>query len=192
MSHQPSYRQLLKPGILKERVKMAFGKLSCCNLCAHACQADRFHNKPGFCRLDAEVRISGYGPHFGEENVLVGHHGSGTIFFTGCNLECVFCQNWEISHLHEGEKISVEKLAGIMLHLEKSGCHNVNLVTPTPYLPQILAALEIAALEGLTLPLVYNCGGYESPVALQLLDGIVDIYMPDIKFGDNETGLQFS
>ncbi|NLY91533.1 MAG: radical SAM protein [Firmicutes bacterium] len=126
--------------------------------------------------------MSSYGPHFGEENVLVGRAGSGTIFFTGCNLKCVFCQNWEISHLREGRTVSVEELAAVMLALEKAGCHNINLVTPTPYLPQILTALENAAQQGLNLPIVYNCGGYESPIALELLNGVVDIYMPDLKF----------
>jgi len=112
----------------------------------------------------------------------VGRAGSGTIFFTGCNLKCVFCQNWEISHLREGRTVSVEELAAVMLALEKAGCHNINLVTPTPYLPQILTALENAAQQGLNLPIVYNCGGYESPIALELLNGVVDIYMPDLKF----------
>jgi putative pyruvate formate lyase activating enzyme len=192
LSHQPSYLQLLKTGEFKERKRKAYEKLSCCDLCAHACQTDRLHGSTGVCQVGDSVQISGYGPHFGEEDVLVGKHGSGTIFLTGCNLKCVFCQNWDISHLGKGETISVEDLAGIMLELQEAGCHNINLVTPTPYLPQILAALEIASTGGLTLPLVYNCGGYESPTALGLLDDIVDIFMPDIKFGDNEKGLQLS
>jgi putative pyruvate formate lyase activating enzyme len=192
LSYRASYMELLKAGGLQKRRNQAYEKLSCCDLCAHYCRADRLHGRAGVCQVDDSVQISGYGPHFGEENVLVGKHGSGTIFFTGCNLKCVFCQNWDISQLREGETISVEELAGIMLELQETGCHNLNLVTPTPYLPQILAALEIAAAGGLSLPLVYNCGGYESPAALGLLDGIVDIYMPDIKFGDDERGLRFT
>lgn len=192
MSYQASYLQLLKKGDLQERRIKAYEKLSCCDLCAHACRIDRLRGRTGVCQVDDSVQISSYGPHFGEEDVLVGRHGSGTIFLTGCNLKCVFCQNWDISHLHKGENISIDNLAGIMLELQETGCHNINLVTPTPYLPQILAALEIAAIQGLNLPLVYSCGGYESPAALGLLDGVVDIYMPDVKFGDNEKGLQLS
>ncbi|NLY75282.1 MAG: radical SAM protein [Firmicutes bacterium] len=182
---EASYRQLLKTGELKEKSGKARERLSCCYLCAHACRVNRLQGAKGICQVDESAQISGYGPHFGEESVLVGRGGSGTIFFTGCNLRCVFCQNWEISHLRKGDQISVEELAAIMLELEAGGCHNINLVTPTPYLPQILAALEIAARQGLNLPVVYNCGGYESPTALELLDGVVDIYMPDLKFGDD-------
>ena len=192
MSYHSSYLHLLKTGELRERRKKAYEKLSCCDLCAHVCRSDRTHGCTGICRVDDTVQISGYGPHFGEEDVLVGKYGSGTIFLTGCNLKCVFCQNWDISHLHQGETISIEDFAGIMMELQETGCHNINLVTPTPYLPQILAALEIAATRGLYLPLVYNCGGYESRTALQLLDGLVDIYMPDVKFSDNEKGSQLS
>jgi putative pyruvate formate lyase activating enzyme len=192
MPFQASYRHLLATGELAARKNKAYQKLSNCDLCAHACQADRLQGGTGVCMIDQPVRISSYGPHFGEEEVLVGGHGSGAIFFTGCNLKCVFCQNWDISQHREGETISIEDLAGIMLELQKKGCHNINLVTPTPYLPQILAALEIAAVRDLNLPIVYNCGGYESIPALKLLDGIVDIYMPDVKFGDDQTGFRLS
>lgn len=187
-----SYRQLLKIGALKEKSRKAHARLSCCDLCAHACRANRLQSAKGICQVDDSVQISSFGPHFGEESVLVGRGGSGTIFFTGCNLRCVFCQNWEISHLSQGKTVSVEELAAIMLDLENAGCHNINLVTPTSYLPQILAALEIAAHQGLNLPIVYNCGGYESPIALELLDGVVDIYMPDLKFGDDEKALSLT
>lgn len=189
---EASFRQLLKTGALKEKSRKAWERLSCCDLCAHACRANRLHGPRGICQVDDSVQISSFGPHFGEENVLVGRAGSGTIFFTGCNLRCVFCQNWEISHLRQGDPISVEELAAIMLQLAEIGCHNINLVTPTPYLPQILAALEIAAHQGLNLPIVYNCGGYESPMALELLNGVVDIYMPDLKFGDDEKALSLT
>lgn len=184
-----SYRQLLITGELKERSRKARARLSCCDLCAHACRANRLQGAKGVCKAGDSVQVSSFGPHFGEESVLVGRAGSGTIFFTGCNLKCVFCQNWDISHLRQGQTVSTEELAEIMLALERTGCHNINLVTPTPYLPQILAALEIAAGQGLSLPIVYNCGGYESLTALELLDGIVDIYMPDIKFGDDVSAL---
>jgi putative pyruvate formate lyase activating enzyme len=128
------------------------------------------------------ARVASYGPHFGEEGPLVGRRGSGTIFFSGCNLGCCFCQNYEISHLSEGREVSSDELAAIMLELQESGCHNINLVTPTHFAPQIVAALREAAAAGLGLPIVYNCGGYESVKTLRLLDGIIDIYMPDFKF----------
>jgi putative pyruvate formate lyase activating enzyme len=192
LPYQASYVRLLKDGGLAERKAKAYRRLSCCDLCAHACQADRLRGRTGICRAGQSVTVADYGPHFGEEDVLVGQGGSGTIFFTGCNLQCVFCQNWEISQLREGETVSVETLAGMMLELEEKGCHNINLVTPTPYLPPILAALEIAATRGLNLPLVYNCGGYESLAALELLDGVIDIYLPDVKFGDDAAGLKLA
>jgi len=131
--------------------------------------------------------VSSHGPHFGEERPLSGRHGSGTIFFTHCNLGCVFCQNYEISHLGMGEPVTPKKLAEIMIELEETGCHNLNLVTPTHVVPQILEALSLAVEMGFSLPLVYNCGGYESLDTLKLLDGIVDIYMPDFKFWDEKT-----
>ena len=188
MRRRGSYLALAQEGILSERKARSRQILADCDLCGHRCRVNRLEGRRGVCKADHTVRISGYGPHFGEEDVLVGIHGSGTIFFTGCNLSCVFCQNWDISHLREGETITEERLAEIMLGLQKRGCHNINLVTPTHYLPQILSALEIACERGLSLPLVYNCGGYESLTALELLDGIVDIYMPDVKFGDDEIG----
>ncbi|MCL6589350.1 MAG: radical SAM protein [Firmicutes bacterium] len=161
--------------------------LSRCDLCGHHCGTGRLYGGRGACRVGDSVLVSSYGPHFGEEEVLVGRYGSGTIFFSGCNLQCVFCQNWEISHEREGRVVTLEELGEIMLELQEKRCHNLNLVTPTPYLPGILAALEIATARGLNLPLVYNCGGYESTAALKLLDGIVDIYMPDVKFASQET-----
>jgi len=136
--------------------------------------------------------VSSHGPHFGEEAPLVGQHGSGTIFFTHCNLKCVYCQNYTISQLGEGNKITTEELAGIMLSLQAMGCHNINLVSPTHVVPFILDALELAAGQGLNLPLVYNSGGYDSIETLQLLDGIVDIYMPDMKYADAKVGEQLS
>ena len=188
MRHVGSYRELYPTGELRRRAEEAKAHLDCCDLCAHECRVDRNRGRRGVCRTGPEIRVASYGPHFGEEEVLVGTGGSGTIFFSGCNLRCVFCQNWEISHLREGVEISAEDLAEIMLELEARGCHNLNLVTPTPYLPQILAALELACGRGLSLHIVYNCGGYESTAALSLLRGIVDIYMPDVKFAEEEVG----
>lgn len=153
---------------------------------------DRLNGELGECRTSAEIIISSYGPHFGEEAPLVGRNGSGTIFFTNCNLRCVFCQNYSISQLGEGEKVSKEELAYMMLSLQSNGCHNINLVSPTHVVPQILEALEIAVKSGLRLPLVYNSGGYDSVETLRLLDGIVDIYMPDMKYSDEKTAEKLS
>lgn len=184
----PAYLALYERGELAARAQRAYQRLSCCDLCAHACRADRLSGGCGRCLAGAEALVSSYGPHFGEEDVLVGRRGSGTVFFAGCNLGCVFCQNWEISHGREGRLATPEELSGIFLALQDRGCHNLNLVTPTPHLPAILAALALACAAGLRLPLVWNCGGYESPTALALLDGVVDIYMPDFKFGEDEAG----
>ncbi|MCR4424684.1 MAG: radical SAM protein [Firmicutes bacterium] len=192
VKHVGSYVGLASSGALAVRRDRAWERLHVCDLCAHECGVDRLAGKLGVCRSDETVQISNYGPHFGEERPLVGTRGSGTIFFAGCNLRCVFCQNWDISHMRFGRTVSPSELADIMLELEETGCHNINLVTPTHYMPHILSALVIAAEQGLELPIVYNCGGYESLEALSLLDGIVDIYMPDVKYSDPETGLRFS
>jgi putative pyruvate formate lyase activating enzyme len=136
--------------------------------------------------------VSSYGPHFGEESPLVGQGGSGTIFFTNCNLKCVFCQNYSISQMGEGREVTAEELAAMMLFLQKRGCHNINLVSPTHVVPQIMEALELAVAEGLSVPLVYNSGGYDSVETLKLLEGIVDIYMPDMKYSHDETARQYS
>lgn len=192
MIKPPAYIQLHQSGELPLRKEAAWEGLSCCELCAHECRVNRSDGKQGICRSDATVQISGYAPHYGEEDVLVGTGGSGTIFFSGCNLKCVFCQNWEISHLHEGKTISSDELAEIMLELQNRGCHNINFVSPSHYVPQILTALEAATGKGLKLPLIYNAGGYESINTLKLLDGIIDIYMPDVKFGVAETGMRLT
>jgi putative pyruvate formate lyase activating enzyme len=163
-----------------------------CELCPRKCHVDRTAGQKGFCRTGDKPFISSWGPHFGEERPLVGRHGSGTIFFGNCNLGCIFCQNYTISHLGEGQEISFEKLASIMLELQGLGCHNINLVTPTHQIPMILRALEIAKGKGLSIPLVYNCGGYESLRVIELLKGIVDIYMPDFKYSDPEMALKYS
>ena len=192
MKHVGSYRSLWKTGELHKRQATAWDMLNTCNLCGHKCGVNRLAGQVGICKADDTVQISSWGPHFGEEAPLVGKHGSGTIFFTGCNLQCVFCQNWDISQMRMGRTVSETELARVMLSLQKAGCHNINLVTPTHYVPQILGALICACENGLRLPLVYNCGGYESLATLKILDGIIDIYMPDIKYACTESALRFS
>jgi len=161
-------------------------------LCPRHCGVNRLAGESGKCHITRQAVISSYGPHFGEESPLVGRHGSGTIFFTYCNLRCVFCQNYTISQLGEGWAVDKEELAKMMLSLQAKGCHNVNLVSPTHVVPYILEALELAAGMGLYLPLVYNSGGYDSVETLELLDGIIDIYMPDMKYSNDKIAEQLS
>lgn len=187
-----SYQQMHLVGVLKTRAEKARAMMEACCLCPHCCRVNRLAGEVGQCRVAEQVLVSSYGPHFGEESPLVGRHGSGTIFFTYCNLHCVFCQNHSISQSGEGTPVNSETLARIMLSLQERGCHNINLVSPTHVVPYILDALDLAASRGLNLPLVYNSGGYDSPETLQLLDGIVDIYMPDMKYSDNRTGKKLS
>ena len=163
-----------------------------CNLCPRHCGVNRLAGESGKCHVTKQVIVSSYGPHFGEEAPLVGKHGSGTIFFTYCNLRCSFCQNYTISQLGEGSPVTSEELARVMLSLQAKGCHNINLVSPTHVLPYILDALELAVGMGLHLPLVYNSGGYDSVETLKFLDGIVDIYMPDMKYSDEKAAEQLS
>ena len=150
-----------------------------CQLCGHHCGANRAAGELGECGLSPQMLVSSAGPHYGEEPELVGRFGSGTIFFAGCNLACRFCQNWEISHMRQGEPVTIDNLVSMMLGLERMGCHNINFVTPTPHTPSILEALKLARDRGLTVPAVYNCGGYESAEALQMCDGLIEMYMPD-------------
>ena len=163
-----------------------------CRVCPRHCGANRLAGESGKCQVTQQVVVSSYGPHFGEEAPLVGRHGSGTIFFAYCNLRCVFCQNYTISQLGEGSPVTREELAQMMLSLQARGCHNINLVSPTHVVPYILEALELAVSRGLYLPLVYNSGGYDSLETLELLDGIVDIYMPDMKYSDGKIAEQLS
>jgi putative pyruvate formate lyase activating enzyme len=187
----PAYLQL-SPGILTDKVREAEEILKECNLCPRQCEIDRTSGEKGFCRTGDKPFISSYGAHFGEERPLVGKFGSGTIFMGHCNLGCIFCQNYSISHIGEGVEMSFEKLADVMLSLQQEGCHNINLVTPTHQMPMLLRAILVASEKGLKLPIVYNCGGYESLHALEILDGIVDIYMPDFKYTDPAMGLRYS
>lgn len=190
--HPPSYLKLAETGILSGRVRTAADRLDSCNLCPHLCNTGRNTGKIGFCRAGSNAVISDFGPHFGEEAPLVGRCGSGTIFFAFCNLRCAFCQNYDISWQGKGREVTAEELADIMLELKSKGCHNINLVSPTHFVPQIMAALELAVQQGLDLPLVYNTGGYESLKTLRLLEDIVDIYMPDMKYARPETGEKYS
>lgn len=191
MKARPSYLQSVEDGSLREKVETARKRLGCCNLCPRACSVNRLEKETGFCRTGSRAWVSSFTAHFGEEGPLVGVGGSGTIFVTHCNLDCVFCQNYDISHLGAGGPVADAELADMMLALQRSGCHNINFVSPSHVVPQILSALEIAAREGLCLPLVYNSGGYDSAETLKLLDGIVDIYMPDIKFWDSTAAGRF-
>jgi len=187
----PVYLKLSKEE-LEERIEKAFQILESCNLCPRNCKVNRLKGEKGFCKTTDKPIISSWGPHMGEEPPLVGSKGSGTIFFTNCNLHCIFCQNYTISHLGEGIEITFNKLASIMIYLQMSGCHNINFVTPTHQVPMILKALKIAIEADLRLPLIYNCGGYESVETLKLLDGIIDIYMPDFKYANAEVAKKYS
>jgi len=187
----PRYSDLSKRE-LNRRVERLFEILENCQICPRRCQINRLKDKKGFCKVGYLPMVSAHHPHFGEESPLVGTHGSGTIFFTSCNLACVYCQNYEISQLRIGEEISFERLAGMMMELQKMGCHNINLVSPTSHVPAIVKALPIAREQDLKLPLIYNTNAYDSVEVLKLLDGIVDIYMPDVKYSDNKIALKYS
>jgi len=177
---------------LERRVETARTHLSSCDLCPRSCGVDRTAGQAGFCGILDKPVISSHGAHFGEESPLVGVCGSGTIFLTGCNLGCTFCQNYDISHLMQGEEVTIEDLSAMMCDLQCTGCHNVNFVTPTHQVPQILEALLHARQRGLTVPVVYNCGGYETLEVLKLLEGVIDIYMPDAKYTDSEISRKLS
>ncbi|HWQ83545.1 MAG TPA: 4Fe-4S cluster-binding domain-containing protein [Anaerolineales bacterium] len=179
---EPAYLSLLHSGELEKRAASAHAGLAECRQCAWACRANRLAGKTGACKTGLLAEVSSYGAHPGEERPISGSGGSGTVFFARCNLRCQYCQNAEISQLQPGEPMSPEALAGIFLELQAQGCHNINLVSPSHVVTQILAAVLIAARQGLNLPLVYNTGGYDSLDALHLLDGVIDIYMPDMKY----------
>ncbi len=193
--YHPGYIDLLKSGQLEKRVEAAEQLLESCTLCPRNCKVDRLSGERGACRIGSTAMVASYGAHFGEERVLIGppgSGGSGTIFFSGCNLSCIYCQNHDISQSATGTPMPPEMLAALFLLMQQGGCLNINLVTPTHVVPQILRALLIAASQGLNLPLVYNCGGYESEETLHLLSGVIDIYMPDFKYSDNKVGLKLS
>lgn len=188
---KPSYARLEEQGEFARRVDEAMAKLEKCDLCPHRCGVNRIKGQKGFCNATSRVVVHSHSPHFGEELPLVGRGGSGTIFFSHCNLRCVFCQNWPIAHQGRGREVDDEQLARMMLDLQGRGCHNINLVTPTHFMPGILGAVRIAMKNGLRLPLCYNTGGYELVQNIRLLDGIVDIYLPDLKFMGKEESAKY-
>ncbi len=189
---EPAYLKLFRNGELGQRVLKAYAMLEACHVCAWGCQVNRRAGELGRCHTGELARVSSYAPHFGEEDPLRGWGGSGTIFFSRCNLRCQYCQNHEISQTDAGLELEPQEIAALMLELQSEGCHNINLVSPSHVVPQILAALWIAARAGLKIPLVYNTGGYDSLETLALLDGVVDIYMPDMKYADPKIAEKYS
>lgn len=189
---RPSYLEMYESGELNERVERLYRILESCELCPRRCRVNRLEGKKGYCRSGKHLVISSYCPHFGEEPEITGRNGSGTVFLTNCNLLCTYCQNYEISHLGYGEEASTIKAAEIMLNLQNMRCHNINLVTPTQFAPQLVKAIIIAAERGLKIPIFWNCGGYENIETVKLLEGIVDIYKPDIKYSDSEPARKYS
>ena len=188
----PGYLLLHETGELQARIDEARKRLSPCVICPRQCQVDRLAEEKGICRTGSQAMVSSYARHFGEESPLVGTGGSGTIFITNCNLLCVFCQNYDISHLGQGLEASDGQFASMMVSLQRQGCHNINFVTPSHVVPQILAALPKAIGKGLQVPLVYNSSGYDSVETLKLLDGVFDIYMPDFKFWEGESAKRYA
>ncbi len=192
MAFQPCYIKTYQSGKLREKIQKAYQILEDCTLCPNRCKVNRLKGELGDCKVEKDPMISSASPHFGEEAPLVGKHGSGTIFLTGCNLHCLYCQNYEISHGMMGQEISLEEFADQMLYLQRLGCHNINFVTPSHQVPQILAALEIAIPKGLKVPLVYNTGSYDSIQELKLMEDVIDIYMPDFKYWDKDVASKYS
>jgi putative pyruvate formate lyase activating enzyme len=188
----PSYIKLHEKGELEKRARALVDLMNECVLCPRRCGARRLEGETGTCETGRLPVMSSAFAHFGEESPLVGRRGSGTIFFTHCNLLCSFCQNYDISHMGEGREVSIDQLAAAMISLQERGCHNINFVTPTHVTARIVEALPAAVDRGLKVPLVYNCGGYESVETLRLLDGVIDIYMPDFKFWDAAAGRRFT
>ena len=190
--YTPGYVKLAQTGELKKRGKELWDMMASCTLCPRECGAERLEGERGFCEANSTLEIASYHPHFGEEAPLVGRGGSGTIFLSNCNLRCVFCINWEISQGGEGEEKSIDDMAAMMLHLQKIGCLNINVVTPTHYSAHIVLALDTAVKKGLKVPLVYNTCGWEKIEVLKILDGIVDIYLPDYKYSDSKMAEKYS
>ena len=188
---EPSYLKLYREGRLQELLDQAIVSMRSCCLCPRQCEVDRLSGKLGYCRTGRRAKVASFNAHFGEEAPLVGKYGSGTIFISYCSLLCSFCQNFEISHMGEGREVDPATMAAMMLALMRRGCHNVNFVTPTHVVPQILEGLILAVEQGLNIPLVYNSGGYDRVDTLEVLDGIFDIYMPDFKFWDERWAEKF-
>ncbi|MBN2365619.1 MAG: radical SAM protein [Calditrichaeota bacterium] len=190
--YKSKYINALQSGLFEEKVVRARQILKDCTACPRRCHVNRLQDEIGECRTGYHPVISSFFPHFGEEAPLVGNHGSGTIFIAGCNLRCLFCQNYDTSHLLEGRTTEITQFSNMMLKLQKMGCHNINIVTPSHIVPQLIEALKYAAEDGLTIPLVYNSSGYDSLESLRLLDGLVDIYMPDFKFFHNKRAARYT
>lgn len=190
-SEMVSYLSLSKAE-LSSKVEELWNRLESCKLCGWNCGVNRLQGQKGKCQAGKEIEVSSSGPHYGEERPLVGRHGSGTIFLTHCSVSCVYCQNWQISQAGAGQEKSLEDVADIMIHLQEKGCHNINWVTPSHYVPQLVKALTIAREKGLKIPIVYNTGGYDSVETIKALEGIVDIYMPDMKYGSNVMAKKYS
>lgn len=189
---KPRYLKSYQEGKLREKAEKLYHALSSCAICPRNCRVNRLEDKLGFCKTGKLARVCSYFSHYGEEPAISGENGSGTIFFAHCNLKCAYCQNYEFSQMDKGKEASEEELASYMLALQKEGCHNINFVTPTHVIPQILKALVLAVEGGLNIPLVYNSSGYDSVEALRLLDGVFDIYLPDARYADSETSLKYS
>jgi putative pyruvate formate lyase activating enzyme len=189
---KPAYQKLEEEGKLVQKIEQAYAIFEHCHLCPRKCGVNRKKGEKGFCRAPLRPVIFSAHPHFGEEKSIVGDHGSGTIFFSNCNLRCVFCQNWPIAHEGRGKEVQDEDLADMMIYLQKIGCHNINLVTPTHVMPNILNATRIAFYKGLRVPLFYNTSGYERLEILKILDGIIDIYKPDMKYMDADKAAKYS
>ncbi len=190
--YRPVYLDTYESGRLDEKIEAAKEIMKSCVLCPRKCRVNRFEGMKGVCDTGLEAVVADYFPHFGEERVLVGKGGSGTIFMACCNLLCIYCQNADVSHMCSGTPMDAKALAGIMLELQRKGCHNINVVTPTHVVPHLLEALKIAIEGGLRLPFVYNSSGYELPSTLRLLEGVVDIYMPDFKYWDGRVAEAYS
>jgi len=188
----PSYLKSYQDARLKKAARECSEMLRSCQLFPRQCKVNRLNNQLGFCNTGLTAKVYSFMPHFGEEPPISGTKGSGTIFFSGCNMSCCYCQNFEFSQMGKGKNVNSNELANIMLELQKKGCHNINLVTPTHVLPQILNALLIAIPKGLNIPLVYNTGGYELPSIIKLLEGIVDIYLPDMRYANESSALEYS
>lgn len=191
-SRKPSYLDSYNSGDLKKISEEAFAMLESCQICPRKCKVNRLKNQAGFCRTGLKARVCSFMPHYGEEPPISGTNGSGTIFFSNCNMACSYCQNYPFSQMGEGREAGTEEISGFMLQLQEMGCHNINLVTPTHIMPQILKALQAAIIKGLNIPLVYNTGGYELVEMIKLLEGIIDIYLPDMRYGEAQTAAKYS
>lgn len=188
----PSYLESYQNGNLDKIIKEVFNMLKSCCICPRRCNVNRLKNEKGFCKTGLKPKVCSFMPHHGEEPPISGRCGSGTIFFSYCNMNCVYCQNYEFSQLGEGREVGSEELAKFMLELQNTGCHNINLVTPTHVMPQILESLKVAIGKGLKIPIVYNTGGYELPEIIKLLEGIIDVYLADMRYGDSDPAVKYS